>query len=82
VFAAINSTPATPSSIIRLIALPPPPPTPITLITAPCTDAVSNENAIFIPHLLFSQTYFQKYHEHAHQVLVLILLVFELVEPE
>ena len=37
---------------MRLMALPPPPPTPITLITAPCTDAVSNENAIFIPHLL------------------------------
>ena len=35
VFAAMNSTPETPSSIMRLIALPPPPPTPITLITAP-----------------------------------------------
>ena len=35
VFTLMNSTPATPAPIIRLIALFPPPPTPTTLITAP-----------------------------------------------
>ena len=34
VFTAMNSTPRTPASIIRLTALVPPPPTPMTLITA------------------------------------------------
>src|SRR5580692_3846927 len=34
VFAAMNSMPSTPASIMRLTALPPPPPTPITLILA------------------------------------------------
>src|SRR5664279_2171815 len=34
VFAAMNSTPCSPSSIMVLMALPPPPPTPNTLMTA------------------------------------------------
>ena len=34
VFTAMNSTPLSPASIIRLTALQPPPPTPMTLITA------------------------------------------------
>src|SRR5215467_5470047 len=34
VFAAMNSMPSTPASIMRLTALPPPPPTPMTLILA------------------------------------------------
>ena len=34
VFTAMNSTPRTPASIMRLTALVPPPPTPTTLITA------------------------------------------------
>ena len=53
VLAAMNSTPETPSSTMRLMAFPPPPPTPITLITAPCVAAVSNENVIFYSSILF-----------------------------
>ena len=34
VFTAMNSTPRTPASIIRLTAFVPPPPTPTTLMTA------------------------------------------------
>ena len=34
VLTAMNSTPRTPASIIRLTALVPPPPTPTTLMTA------------------------------------------------
>jgi hypothetical protein len=34
VLIAMNSTPLSPTSIIRLIALTPPPPMPTTLITA------------------------------------------------
>ncbi len=56
VFAAINSTPETPSSIMRLMALPPPPPTPMTLITAPVVKSVSNENSmIYISPFLLSE---------------------------
>ena len=53
VLAAMNSTPETPSSTMRLMAFPPPPPTPITLITAPCAAAVSNENVISYSSILF-----------------------------
>ncbi len=45
VLAAMTSHRRNAFTIIRLMALPPPPPTPITLITAPCAAAVSNENA-------------------------------------
>src|SRR5690606_11648038 len=36
VFMLMNSTPWSPASIMRLMALPPPPPTPTTLIVAYC----------------------------------------------
>ena len=49
VFATINSTPETPSSIIRLTAFPPAPPTPITLIMAPCIGILSNSKSIYFP---------------------------------
>src|SRR5213594_2511249 len=48
VFTAMNSTPRTPSSIIRFRALPPPPPTPTTFIRAFC-DTVSSSSKIMAP---------------------------------
>ena len=45
VFAAMNSTPWRPDSIMLLSALPPPPPTPITLIEARWFDAFSNSSS-------------------------------------
>src|SRR6266566_4171919 len=48
VFTAMNSTPRTPSSIMRFRALPPPPPTPTTFIRAFC-DTVSSSSKIMVP---------------------------------
>src|SRR5438309_5808726 len=48
VFTAMNSTPRTPSSIMRFSALPPPPPTPTTFIRAFC-DTVSSSSKIIAP---------------------------------
>ena len=49
VFATINSTPKTSSSIMRFTAFPPAPPTPITFITAPLEAPASNPMSISFP---------------------------------
>ncbi len=79
VLAAMNSTPETPSSTMRLMAFPPPPPTPITLITAPCAAAVSNENVIFIFLYFIRQTCFQSSYGND---LLIYLCSFLLIEEE
>jgi hypothetical protein len=45
VFAAMNSTPESPDSIIRFTAFPPAPPMPITLIEAPDSTVPSSTNS-------------------------------------
>ena len=60
VLATMNSTPCTPSSIIRFTALLPAPPTPITLIFAPSFMLESNSNSISFPPISYHSFYIQR----------------------